>query len=132
MQRPYKPIESKSHRGWYEIQGFSTTLANREGKLMFTQTGHVTLGGVSGQYRRVAVKRDGADQFTLEYVHDLVCTAFWGPRPLNHVVGHGDNNKLNNRPSNLKWITQSANIKQTYTDKLRFPTYKKSLQYLYG
>lgn len=127
--KTYRPIESK-YPGWYTIHGYSTCLANRKGELKFTQTGHVTLGGVSGDYRRVAVKRDGETTYTLAYVHDLVCTAFWGPRPLNHVVGHADNNKLNNRPSNLSWITQSANIKQTYTDKLRLPTYRKALQAL--
>ena len=43
-------------------------------------------------------------------VHQIVATAFHGPAPAqNLVVDHIDNNKCNNRPSNLHWVTRLEN-----------------------
>ena len=43
-------------------------------------------------------------------VHQIVATAFHGPAPAeNLVVDHKDNNKCNNRPSNLHWVTRLEN-----------------------
>lgn len=44
---------------------------------------------------------------------NAVCSAFWGIRPeWAEGVLHIDGNKLNDRPSNLKWATRSEIIKQ--------------------
>lgn len=43
------------------------------------------------------------------YVHHLVAEAFHGPRPEDFIVGHGDDNKLNNRKDNLSYITPREN-----------------------
>lgn len=46
------------------------------------------------------------------HVSHLVCEAFHGPRPAGgFVCMHQDENALNNRPENLAWGTQSANLK---------------------
>lgn len=124
---PYKPVPTPGHLGWYEITGYDRYAANRCGEILNKDTMRHTLGGIAGRYLRVAVFKDGNKERTLEYVHDLVCTAFNGPRPGEPgiiVVGHMDNNRMNNKPVNLKWITQSENIKQTYDDGIRLPTYK--------
>lgn len=42
-------------------------------------------------------------------VHRLVLTAFVGPRPAGMQCCHCDGNPLNNRLSNLRWDTPSAN-----------------------
>ncbi len=44
-------------------------------------------------------------------VHLLICAAFHGPKPppLSQCC-HGDGNKDNNRPSNLRWGTQKDNM----------------------
>ncbi len=43
-------------------------------------------------------------------VHQVVCTAFNGPEPQPHmVVDHIDNNRCNNRPENLRWLTRLDN-----------------------
>ena len=43
-------------------------------------------------------------------VHQVECTAFNGPEPQPHmVVDHVDNNRCNNRPENLRWLTRLDN-----------------------
>lgn len=44
-------------------------------------------------------------------VHHLVAAAFHGPRPDGLNVLHGDGNHTNNRPGNLRYGTQSDNMK---------------------
>ncbi|QEA11315.1 HNH endonuclease [Mycobacterium phage Buttons] len=43
------------------------------------------------------------------YPHQLVMSAFVGPQPKGLQVCHGDGNPLNNRLSNLRYDTDSAN-----------------------
>lgn len=51
-------------------------------------------------------------------VHQVVCTAFHGPEPKPHmVVDHIDNNRCNNRPDNLRWLTRLENA--LYNDATR-------------
>lgn len=43
-------------------------------------------------------------------VHRLVCAAFHGPAPSPlHEAAHGDGNKDNNTPGNLRWATKAEN-----------------------
>lgn len=42
-------------------------------------------------------------------VHHLVALAFIGKRPFGWEVCHNDNNKLNNKPDNLRYDTRPAN-----------------------
>lgn len=42
--------------------------------------------------------------------HVLVCETFHGPRPSkDHEVAHGNGNRRDNRPSNLRWATPKEN-----------------------
>lgn len=44
------------------------------------------------------------------FVHQLVCTAFNGPRPTkNHQVAHWDGDSSNNIASNVRWATALEN-----------------------
>src|SRR5574337_369786 len=44
-------------------------------------------------------------------VHRLICEAFHGSPPfVNAVVIHLDENSLNNKAENLKWVTQKENL----------------------
>jgi len=46
-----------------------------------------------------------------EYVHVLVTEAFIGPRPSkDYRADHKDDNKTNNNPDNLQWITHAHNV----------------------
>ena len=55
-------------------------------------------------------------------VHRLVLQTFLGPsdNPNRTVVDHINNNKTDNRISNLQWLTNSENIQKAYKDGL-FP-----------
>lgn len=117
----YKPIESKEFPGWYEIPGFSNYCANDKGHILNKKTKNFSVGGRAGRYLKVSAYKDGSNKPGLYYVHDLVCRAFKGPpQNDNLVVLHKDNNRNNNRPSNLSWGTQSENILQVYRDGLRY------------
>lgn len=117
----YEARPCKERAGFYEITGYPGYAANRKGEILNKKTGHITKGGDAGRYLRVSVYKDGAKDATLEYVHDLVCTAFHGPRPAGLKVLHGNNQRFDNRSANLAWGTQSSNIEQTYKDGLRKP-----------
>ena len=117
----YEARACKERAGFYEITGYPGYAANRKGEILNKKTGHITKGGDAGRYLRVSVYKDGAKDATLEYVHDLVCTAFHGPRPVGLKVLHGNNQRFDNRATNLEWGTQSSNIEQTYKDGLRKP-----------
>lgn len=57
------------------------------------------------------------------YAHDLVCTAFHGPRPEGKEVAHEDGDPLNNRADNLSWKTHAENqldIRRHGTGRGRF------------
>lgn len=44
-------------------------------------------------------------------VHQIIATAFHGPRPsTDYVVDHIDTNRLNNRAENLRWVTRLENV----------------------
>jgi hypothetical protein len=49
-----------------------------------------------------------------ESVHNLVAEAFIGPRPgREYRVDHIDDNKLNNTPTNLRWVHHGTNTKKS-------------------
>lgn len=71
--------------------------------------GHVM--GPSGKVLSQWPNRDGYPYVMgRNYVHQLVCEAFHGPRPTpRHEVAHWDGNPANNHASNLRWATHREN-----------------------
>lgn len=115
----YKPRPYTKRSGWFEIPGFSQYAANRKGEVLNKKLGNSTQGGISGRYRKMSVYADGETKAKLRYTHNLICRAFHGPPKKGQYVLHKDNDRLNLKPSNLSWGTQSQNIKDMWDDGLR-------------
>lgn len=118
----YTPKPSKKHPGWVEVPGYPYFLANKQGKVRNANTGYVTFGSLDDKgYRRVC-QWDNDSKTKKEYkAHHIVCTAFHGPCPSSkHEVGHKDDDRSNNAPSNLQWITRKDNM--TKANKKRVST----------
>lgn len=50
-------------------------------------------------------------EFKTMRVHEVVCTAFHGPKPSpDHEVAHANGDKADNRPGNLRWATRLENM----------------------
>ena len=75
-----------------------------------------------------AVKRtpDGSIKSVKHYMHRLIATAFHGP-PKNEsdIVDHIDEDKTNNHPSNLQWVSRSVNGKLYFINGGKAPNSKK-------
>jgi len=66
-------------------------------------------GGRERQYGSVLLRRNGAS--IRKYVHRLVCEAFHGPVPFDGaVVDHIDGDTTRNVASNLRWLSNGANV----------------------
>jgi len=124
----YEPKPLESHPGFYKIPGYSKHGASRKGEILTIKTGNTTKGGIAGRYHKVSVYKDGAKEPELEYVHVLICKAFYGPRPKGKNALHKTPDRSNNKPSNLYWGTQSENMKATYDQGVRKPTTSKSTE----
>lgn len=126
--KKFKPKVSSTNPDWYLIPGYEGYLANEDGYILNTKTGNSTLGGISDKYRRVSVYPTGAETPVLAYTHVLICTAFYGESTEGQVVLHIDNDRYNNAKKNLKWGTQSENVKQSYDDGNRGSLANESLR----
>ena len=99
---------------WKPIPGYDGYEASSKGEIKNLKTEHVTKGGISGPYRRASLYPTGAKEPKLVYVHEVICRAFHGKGSKGQVVLHGNDEKTDCRPCNLKWGTQSENIQSAY------------------
>jgi hypothetical protein len=60
---------------------------------------------ISNGYMRQVVNRQKIR------VHDLIARAFLGSKPDNYDVDHINGNRADNRPSNLRYVTRSENLR---------------------
>lgn len=81
----------------------------KRGSRLLTVHGRImTPSKVGKGYRKVALCCDGEQ--THRTVHDLVLSAFRGPRPAGKEAAHNNGKPADNRLENLRWDTRSGNF----------------------
>lgn len=115
---------------WRPVTGYEGLYEVSDGgqvrSLPRTTAGHAYGGGplkpmlTTTGYLQVHLWRDGKGRFPK--VHQLVCEAFHGPRPVDHEVRHLNGDKTDNRASNLAWGTSREN----HQDTLRHGTHRNA------
>jgi hypothetical protein len=107
---------------WKDVvfEGFSMKASNL-GRVQFPN-GYKTSGSVSAHnYRSFCLPNK-----KLRLIHRVVCTAFYGSPPTElHVVNHIDENKQNNKPENLEWVTQQQNVRHSAKSKKYTPAHNR-------
>ena len=62
---------------------------------------------------------DGPGTQCVKYVHDLVSSAFHGPKPDGHQVDHDDGDRANNVASNLKYRTSGNHCQKHILERAK-------------
>lgn len=107
-----------AHETWRPVPGLSgyhvSDLGRVRGprgvrKLQTGRDGHQVVGVWDGEKSRKVP------------VHRLVLSAFCGPCPPGLECCHADDNPANNRLSNLRWDTRSANVLDKFRNGFKMP-----------
>lgn len=99
----------------YEVSNFG----NLRKKLKNGEYREVKGSILNRGYRYFQTKRDNKRSNYL--FHHLVAKAFLGDRPEGKVIDHIDRNSLNNNISNLRYISQLENMRNTARYKTEIP-----------
>lgn len=95
--------EVVGYEGLYLISNFGRMYSVRSSKIMKTP-----IHKVKGYY--YVSLTDINSKVRVAFIHVLVTEAFIGKRPEGKLVGHIDQNKLNNYVGNLEYCTSAKNI----------------------
>ena len=66
-------------------------------------------------YKRVTLSNEGKKRW---HVHELVCLAFYGPRPKDQQIRHLDHSRDNNNLANLCYGTAKENVADRHNNPL--------------
>ena len=90
---------------WKDIEGCSNHQVSNMGRIYVKSINMIVYGHLAHGYRHVNIQDDAGYKHKYS-VHKLVAQAFV-PNPDNKPqVDHIDSNPLNNKASNLRWVTQ--------------------------
>lgn len=81
----------------------------------------------SSNYYKITLSKNGERKNY--YVHELVAKNFIENKENKKCVNHIDGNKLNNKASNLEWVTYKENTIHAYKNNLMKPPKRKIVQY---
>lgn len=108
------PVEAVKLPGesWAPVPDFLGYHVSDLGRFM-TKRGLFEREGPSGHGYMDVKMMMGTGKKRTRCLHILVASAFLGPRPPGYVVDHIDRDKLNNRADNLRYVTQTENMRNT-------------------
>lgn len=93
---------------WVAVPGFSRYECLPEGLIRNVGDCHLLRPSKGSNYLVVGL-RDADGRPRSKQVHEVICTAFHGPRPSpKHLIHHKNENKLDNRASNLEWTLHNT------------------------
>lgn len=103
----------------YQGQTFSKFEVSTDGKLRNTKTKKVYKTYINHQgYEQVCVSLGSTEQKKVFKIHKAVAETFIPNPNGNPEVNHIDGNKINNKASNLEWVTGSENVRHAYDNGL--------------
>lgn len=118
--KKYVPDPVIEHRGFYHSHSFPPLAANQQGQILNTLTGYTTYGSKDDRgYLRVAVWDNNTKRKQEYKSHRVVADAFLGPLPDGMEVGHNDDVRSNNKPSNLYYTDRKENMARVHLKRLK-------------
>lgn len=106
MEKPLPP----DSQNWRPIPHTDKYLVSNDGRIWSVE---------SGKELKTKVAKTGYVNINLNYgvgtrfVHHLVAEAWIGPKPTpSHVIDHKDEDRTNNKASNLEWVTRRENTQR--------------------
>ena len=117
---------------WKDIPGFNNYQASSLGRIR-NRSGRIMRPWITGKnkcgYERICPRADRFSACRGMYIHDLVSLAFIGSKPVGYEVNHKNGKRLDNRSSNLEYVTHRQNVEHARSlDILKF----KHLPVFYG
>lgn len=107
----WKPVPG--YEGLYEVSssGEVRSLPRTDSRGRRVSGGFLSIRTHPSGHKQVKLSRDGSS--VTAKLHQVVLTAFAGPRPEGCEVLHNDGNPANNAAANLRWGTRSENLRDS-------------------
>lgn len=100
------------------VQGYEMYLVSEDGVVVNSRTGRELKYDLSSAgYRRVTLSSEGKTKRMT--VHRIVAETYLNKESNSLVVNHKDGDKLNNKVTNLEWVSESENAKHAFRKGLR-------------